>query len=819
MKTERYNENCRAALAEAGAVSKQLGHGFVGSEHILLALSKTSSAAKSALDAFGVTSNSILPYVDTVIPDAGRRQFTDSAGFTPDAKRVLELSLLEARSALEPLITTSHIMLSILREDGCFAARILHIFIPDFKALREKLSELNDNDFPVSAEGGTSQTEPEKEDTAPYHKIRFSDGLADDPGAASNETYAPPGLIMRSDKLHLDPKKHSDPRQKPSGGQTEGETPASDFCTDLTERARKGALDPLIGCENELDRLIGTLLRRTKNNPVLVGKPGVGKSAIVEGFASRIAEGKVPPELLNTRLLELDLALMIAGTKYRGEFEQRLKAVLESVDADTVLFIDELHMIVGAGAAEGSVDAANILKPALARGELRLIGATTFDEYRRYIEPDAALERRFSPITVEEPTREEAISILKGLRDRYESHHNVSIGNDVIAACVDQSIRCMPDRCLPDKAIDLMDETAANIRLTAAKTAENAADGSSRHAVTEADVIRVAHALSGIPEDDPAHPMNERLNDLEQSMECRFFGQNASVSAVARAVRSGFAGLSDASKPIASIIVAGGSGTGKTMLAAVLAEALYGRSSALVRFDMSDYRDETALTTLLGVPMGYIGAENGGRLSEAIRSKPYAVVLFDNIELAPRELLTLFTRLLKDGFLLDNRGRTVSFRNTVVLLSVGTGEADTHTVGFSNAAGSGSDLARVKALLPSELISAADALTVLEPIGRDASVFIALEMLSELASRARLRSITIEFGMDEAERIVETIPARELASGGAWAIKRAVSEIAEKALAESLLSGKFSAGRTYRLRIEGERVFFESVEPAPARDQ
>lgn len=837
MKTELYNKKSERALELAKAASAELGHGFVGSEHILLGLSRADGAAKAALSAFGVTDGAVLPYADTVFSDAARRRFTDSTGFTPDAKRILDLSLYEAKSAQEPLIGTNHILLSIIREEDCFAARILSLLVPELSLLKRKLKECNDTSV--------------SEDKAPSEPL--------DSGAEADERFSIRRFLSEDGS-------NSSPTENEGFGlnryareeapvfsrEIEGIEPSAAlaaYCVDITALAAENKLDPLIGCETELSRLIRTLLRRGKNNPVLVGKPGVGKSAIVEGLAQRIASGAVPEELSKTKLLRLDLGALIAGTKFRGEFEERLKAVLEGLNEDTVLFIDEIHTIVGAGAAEGSVDAANIMKPALARGNIRLIGATTFDEYRKYIEKDAALERRFSPITVDEPTRDEAVAILTGLRSRYEKHHRVKIGDDALAACVDLSIRCMPDRCLPDKAIDLLDETAADLRLgtnEALSESENGvkrvsekletalAEGkmelaaslraeekalqeqlnSSINAVktlTEADVARVAYTLCGIPADDLADPRPQRAVLLEERLNSRIHGQNEAVAVACSAVRSGYAGLNSPDRPIASLIVAGGVGTGKTCLAQELASALYGRDNALIRFDMSDFADDASAIALLGAPVGYKDSDEGGRLTEAIRRQPNAVLLFDNIELACAEAQSIAAKLLREGMLLDNRGRTVNFRNTVVLLTCALPSENERQAGFSNNSISSDNaevrgFERVRRLLPSELVSSVDGVCVLRGIDRDTAKLIANDMLVELSARCSRKQIELSFDPAVAESIVSSIDGRELSSAGAHAVRKRLTGLVEKPVAELLLKRALEPGRKYLCSLSGDEL-------------
>ena len=827
MKTEQYSKNSIDALELARAASARLGHGFVGSEHILLGLAQARGAARTALNEAGITVETILPYADTVIPDTARRQFTDSTGYTADAKRVLELALYEAKGDRASEIGTKHILLGILRGEEIFACRILEILLQDFSLIKKSLTRLSDD----------RTTEPE--DPYAVSKNEFAERGSREFGA---DPLSAPVFGEQNRRRAFEGGKDA---YKESGEQAEGNDDPLRFLTDLTAAAREGRLDPLIGCENELSRLTQTLLRRGKNNPVLVGRPGVGKSAIVEGFAQRIAEGNVPDELKNAKLVSLDLGALIAGTKYRGEFEQRLKAVLDSVDENTILFIDELHNIVGAGAAEGSVDAANILKPALARGGMRVIGATTFDEYRKHIEKDAALERRFSPVTVEEPTRDEAIVILKGLRSRYEAHHGVVITDDALAACVDYSIRCMPDRCLPDKALDLLDEAAAFVRLAPEKAGKDSknteldavrgqleaalAAGDFRTAaelrakeklllagagakaykrtLTRADITKVASELSGIPADVSPEALSERVIALEKQLNAAVHGQADAVSAVCSAVRRGFSGLSDAARPIASIILAGRSGLGKTYLAEKLAESLYSSPAALLRFDMADYRDESKAVNLVGAPLGYKDSDEGGRLTEAVRRKPYVVLLFDNAELASGEALSIISKVIKDGCLTDNRGRTVSFRSCIVLVACTAGHESGRSVGFAKS-GAEDDGTLPPALLPSELVSSADCIARFARFDKDAAELVAKDCLDELSARTARMGVSLEFSREVPAAIAEKA-ASELNENGAFAVKKAAARCVEKPVTELLLSGAAKAGDTVRCAYSGGGFTFE----------
>ena len=801
MKPELYTENTIKVLNNAKTASEKLGHDYVGSEHLLIGLAETEGAAFFALRSFGVTAESVIPYAGSSAAFAGRKQFTDSSGYASDAKKILEFALYEAKSALCPQINTNHILLSILRED-CVASNIISMLVPDVRALKEKLAGTTD------AENADSVSKTKTEEAEQEQNERYTSSTGS-------------RIIMSGE------------RTARSAHRPETDS----FCTDLTAIAKTKGFDPLIGCENELNRLIQTLLRRGKNNPVLVGKPGVGKSAIVEGLASLIAEGKIPTELKNTKLLRLDIGQLVAGTKYRGDFEDRLNELLNGVDENTILFIDEIHTIVGAGAGEGGVDAANILKPALARGDIRVIGATTFGEYRKYIEKDAALERRFSPITVTEPDREGAIRILYGIRSRYEKHHGVRFEDSALSACVDMSIRCMPERSLPDKAIDIMDEAAAYARLNPKAgrgkpdpdaeilrkqieealekgdfdTASKLRDIEKQNAdfiatcdrdaltVTAEDVIRVACELSGIPETVLGQSLDSRAMALEQNLNAVFYGQSEAVGAISAAIRSGLSGLSDSMRPIASLLIAGGRGTGKTTIGELLADCLYGDKSSMIRFDMSDFSDESSVNTLLGSPLGYKDSEEGGVLIESIRRKPFAVVLFDNAELACREVLGIIRRIVTEGVAQDNRGRTASFRNAIVLLTVRTVPEKAHAVGFAQPNSMATVEDSLRKLLPSDLFTAVDSVIKLKEPDRITATAIAQDGLNEIAARARRRNIVIKFNENCNEFAIKDVQPKQLAEEGAWAVRRAVSDGIESAVSKLILSGSLLPDHEYEL--------------------
>ena len=766
-----YTADAMLALENARTAAAELNHGFIGSEHILLGLIRTRSKAALALRSFGMTEDIAMPYIATLV-GGGRHRSTDSSGYTPNAKRILELSLYEAKSCLENEIDTRHILLALLRERECFGARILGYAGADIEGIKRL----------ASSKEPLSETE--------FDRAENADDIDGKTGFANNcftSEEARTAELSKHAAIH-------------GVGST---TPVLDgFSVDLTAQARKGRLDPMIGCEAELNRLIQTLLRRNKNNPVLVGEPGVGKSAIVEGLASRIAEGNVPEELKNVRLMRLELGSVIAGTKYRGEFEERLKAILDELDDSVILFIDEIHTIVGAGSAEGSVDAANIMKPALARCGIRLIGATTLDEYKKYIEKDAALERRFSKILVEEPKEDEALEILRVLCPKYELHHGVNFTEEALAACVSLSVRCLPERFLPDKAIDLMDEAASRARL-------NRLTGEMPLTVDREAVAEVVSEMTGIPVSNLTGSSAKRLMELEAGLKSRIFGQDAAVSECARALRASGAGLAEEGKPFCSLLISGASGTGKTALCEEQAAELYPGEDALIRFDMSDYSDPGKLSTLIGSPSGFRDSDEGGRLTEEVRRKPYAVVLMENVDRACDEAQSLLAGMLASGIMTDGRGKRVSFRNALPVFTVNTGGlAKSRFAGFGSHGGEDVTLSGV---VSSELLSRTDAVVHFAPFDAQTAERVAKKLLGELAVRLTRRGICVEFDDSAASFITGAIPKAELARNNAHAIEKLISHEIEDGISLGLLNGELIKGNAYRCAIADGRAVFHSI--------
>ncbi len=800
---ERFTEGARRALALAQESAKAMGHNYVGSEHLLLGLIREEDGAASrALAQFGISAEEVTRRAEELVGN-GDYHFTDTFGNTPRTKKILELSLYEAKSLKNSYIGTEHILLAILRERDCVAVSILADLGVDFTLLNQMLA------------GTTRKAEK---------------------GA--------------SEKL--------------------SNTPVLDqYGKDLTRLAGNGELDPVIGREQEIQRVVQILSRRTKNNPVLIGDPGVGKSAIIEGLAQRIAGGDIPELLKNKRVVTLELGGMLAGTKYRGEFEERIKSAIDELieNKNTILFIDELHTIVGAGASEGSIDASNIMKPALARGQIQVVGATTPDEYRKYIEKDGALERRFQPVSVGEPSREEAVEILFGLRDRYEAHHKAAITDEAIKAAVDLSDRYISDRFLPDKAIDLMDEAASRVRLAAyvsppdmraledkltallkekeeavnnqnferaaairdeerslrdemtARKAdwERSRDGT-QCVVTEHDIAEVVNAWTGIPVKRLTEDESEKLLSLEQTLHNRVVGQEEAVSAVARAIRRARAGLKDPRRPIGSYLFLGPTGVGKTELSKALAEVMFDREDAMVRLDMSEYMEPHSVSKLMGSPPGYVGYDDGGQLTERVRRKPYTVVLLDEIEKAHPDVFNILLQVLEDGRLADSKGRAVDFRNTIIIMTSNVGAAN---VGKHKAVGFGAEnpaltyermregmMAELKKTFSPEFINRVDEIIIFHQLEREQTREIVRLMLKGVAERLAERGIKLTV-TDEAEERLAVDGFDPVY--GARPLRRAIQHQVEDSLSEELLAGRIRLGDSVQACVEGDKLVFKKI--------
>ena len=816
MNENRFTPNAEEVLRLAQESAQELGHGYVGSEHLLLGLLRREEGlAYRVLTEYGLTDEMVTGIVQRSM-GRGNGGLAPAQGLTPRAKSVVELAVAESRRMSAPYIGTEHLLMGILREGSNMALRILRTVGVDprhmYADLQKKLSESR-------------------------------------PVAVSVNPNAP-----------KDPKKV-------------GKTLA-EFTRDLTESARQGKLDPVIGRDNEIRRVIQILSRRTKNNPCLIGEPGVGKTAIAEGLASKIVAGDVPEELLDKKVLSLDLSGMVAGTKYRGEFEERIKNTIEEIknDGSVILFIDELHTIVGAGNAEGAVDAANILKPALSRGEIRVIGATTLNEYRKHIEKDAALERRFQSVTVGEPTAEDALAILKGLRDRYEAHHKLTITDEALEAAVSLSRRYINDRFLPDKAIDLMDEAASQVRMAAevsspeimaleeklttlrrekedaiaAQDFEKAAqlrdiegnyaqqldmerdalrkkNASNRGSVTAEDIASVVGAWTGIPVKRLTEDEGARLLKLESTLHERVVGQDEAVAAVARAIRRGRVGLKDPKRPIGSFLFLGPTGVGKTELCKTLAEAMFGDESAIIRIDMSEYMERHTVSRLVGSPPGYVGHEEGGQLTEKVRRKPYSVVLFDEMEKAHEDVWNILLQILDDGVVTDSQGRSVDFKNTVIVMTSNVGARNITaghraSLGFAAAEEESESerFERIRAAVMAELdrtfkpefLNRIDETIVFRQLTEDDIAEIAKRMLAVTARRMEEQGIALTW--DE-EALAALAKAGFDERYGARPLRRKIQSTVEDAVAEQMLEGNLSRGDTAKILLRDEKLVVEKA--------
>lgn len=815
----KFTERAQTAINLAAESAMELGHNYVGTEHLLLGLIKEGEGvAAKILEANNINENNVTEKIDELI-GTGEPTNIQPAGFTPRTKYVLEHSYNESRRFGHNYIGTEHILISILRERDSVAVRILSELGASAQGLfNDIVNTLSSGESDMGGmEMGGYGSAPQS-----GHK----------PGAHGKKNDCP--TLMK-------------------------------YGRDLTQMAKDGALDPIIGRDKEIQRVIQILSRRTKNNPCLTGEPGVGKTAVVEGLAQQIASGKVPEILKNKRVISLDISSMIAGAKYRGEFEDRLKKVMEEINraGNIILFIDELHTIVGAGAAEGAIDAANILKPALARGELQVIGATTIEEYRKHIEKDAALERRFQPINLDEPTAEESIQILKGIRDKYEAHHRVKITDEALEAAVNLSIRYIPDRFLPDKAIDLIDEAASRLKLksmtappdvrdieqkieniktemesaittqdfeSAAKlrdeekalkeqlnsTKENWEKNNSSvdAAVTPDEIAEIVALWTGIPVKSLAESESERLLKLESILHERVVGQDEAVSAVAKAIRRGRVGLKDPKRPIGSFIFLGPTGVGKTELSKALAEAMFGDEDAMIRIDMSEYMEKHSVSRMVGSPPGYVGHEEGGQLTEKVRRKPYSVILFDEIEKAHPDVFNILLQILDDGILTDSQGRRVDFRNTVIIMTSNLGArlisgGGSKTLGFS-ALDEGDEekdyqkikddvMGELKQAFRPEFLNRIDEIIVFHQLSQDNIKEIAKRMLGTLKYRLSENGVAAEFTDAAIEKIADE--GFDI-TYGARPLRRAIQSQIEDLVAEKMLEGDVKDGASITVDCE-----------------
>ena len=817
----QFTPRAEEALRLAQEAAEEMGHGYVGTEHILLGLMREEDGiAHRVMREYGMTEDMICTVLERSV-GKGLSGAAPSQGLTPRAKSAVELAVSEAMRMGAGYIGTEHLLLGLLREGSNMAIRVLD----------------------------TVGIDPKKMYSSVVQKIN------EGPRAVANSNM---------------PVSH---REEGKKGKT-----LAEFSRDLTESARQGKLDPVIGREKEIQRVIQILSRRTKNNPVLIGEPGVGKTAIAEGLAQRIAAADVPEELLDKRVLSLDLSGMVAGTKYRGEFEERIKKTIDEVKkaGNVILFIDELHTIVGAGSAEGAVDAANILKPALSRGEIRVVGATTLNEYRKYIEKDAALERRFQPVTVGEPTAEATIEILKGLRDKYEAHHKLTITDEAIESAVRLSVRYINDRFLPDKAIDLMDEAASRVRMDAesaspelksleekiaalrrekaeviaAQDYERAAQlrdieqnyveqveierenwrknlAVNRGTVGEEDIAKVVAGWTGIPVTRLTEDESQRMLKLEEVLHKRVVGQEEAVTAVAKAIRRSRVGLKDPKRPIGSFLFLGPTGVGKTELCKALAEAMFGNEGDMIRIDMSEYMETHTVSRLVGSPPGYGGHAEGGQLTEKVRRKPYSVVLFDEIEKAHEDVWNILLQILEDGIVTDSQGRRVDFKNTIIVMTSNVGArnitAADKPLGFDGREADTDESARFERIKQAvmeelrrtfkpEFLNRIDETIVFRQLTEEDIRRIAQRMLEITGKRMAQQNITL---LADEEAVATLAKDGFDPQYGARPLRRAIQNEVEDAVAEQMLEGKLLSGDTARICLRDGKVAIEKEVPAP----
>ena len=806
----QFTDSAKAALSHAEKTARKLQQGYVGTEHILIGLLKEGNGvAAKVLFQNGVDEKQVMDIVKDLITFDGAVALKDKENYSPRAQKVLAEAHRLAERFHEKLIGTEHILMALIKEGENVAVRLLNTL-----------------------------------------------------GVSTQKVYIDVLISIGEDSsLYKEDLAKNRPGNK-------GGSMLSQFSRDLTAMAEEGSLDPVIGREDEIQRVIQILSRRTKNNPCLIGEPGVGKTAIVEGLALRIVSGDVPFTVKDKRVLTLDLSAMVAGSKYRGEFEERIKKVVkEVIDAgNIILFLDELHTIIGAGGAEGAIDASNILKPSLARGEIQLIGATTINEYRKYVEKDAALERRFQPVNVEEPDVEASIRILNGIRSKYEEHHHVEILPEAVEAAVKLSDRYINDRNLPDKAIDLIDEAAAAVRLSSVQTparqqeilAEIAemdkeienyvkaddyervselkrvqdalikkyerlrknneqAEAKRRYVVDEEDIARVVSVWTKVPLEKIAEKESERLLKLEDELHKRVIGQEEAVTAVAKAMRRGRTGLKDPNRPIGSFLFLGPTGVGKTELCKALAEAMFGSENALIRVDMSEYMEGHSVSKMIGSPPGYVGFEEGGQLSEKVRRNPYSVVLFDEIEKAHPDVFNILLQVLDDGHITDSKGRKVSFKNTVLIMTSNAGAqriVDPKNLGFTVDKSEKKDydkmksgvMEEVKKIFKPEFINRIDEIIVFHQLSKDNMKSIVSLLASNLSKRCEEQlQIKLKFSPALKEYLVEKHSDKKM---GARPLKRAIQSLVEDALAEEILRGNVKPGDMVTAGIKDEKVTF-----------
>lgn len=813
---ERFTNRAQEVIGEAKKAAAQLEQNYIGTEHLLLGLVRVSdSVASKLLQEQGVTEERLEELISSLITPTGSVSVCEPDGFSPEAYRVIQSSYLEAKRFHSSLVGTEHILISMLKSFDCAGTKLLNTMKVNIRQLYIELVSAKDGDVAAA-----------REDVESLQYTRNA----------------------------------------------ESKTPLLDqYSTDLTELAKEGRIDPVIGREQEINRVIQILSRRTKNNPCLIGEPGVGKTAIAEGLASRIYEGNVPDTISGKRVVTLDMAGMVAGSKYRGEFEERMKNVINEVrnDGQTLLFIDELHTLVDAGGADGAMNASNILKPCLARGELQIVGATTIDEYRKHIEKDAALERRFQPVMVEEPSEDETVAILKGLRHVYEEHHRVKITDAALEAAVKLSSRYINDRFLPDKAIDLVDEAASKVRLTAfvapeavsklkkdieslnqekesaiqEEAFEKAGEikkkqdrkqaqinrlmekweqekENTRLQVTEHEIADVVSTWTKIPVRSLEEGEAKRLMNLENVLHERVVGQQEAVTAISKAIRRGRVGLKDPKRPIGSFLFLGPTGVGKTELSKALAQAMFGTENAIIRVDMSEYMEKHSVSRMVGSPPGYVGYEEGGQLSEKVRRNPYSVVLFDEIEKASPEVFNILLQVLDDGHITDGQGRKVDFKNTVIIMTSNAGArsiAAPKRLGFTSVETPEQSyemmkkgvMDEIKNIFKPEFLNRIDDIIVFHPLEKEEITRIVRLLTDVMAKRVKENmNITVSFTKKAIEKIAEEGYDKAY---GARPLRRAIQSKIEDAFAEEYLLGNIKAGDKVSVGLKTNGFSFRVV--------
>ena len=801
----KFTTRAKKVIEIADEISIKLGHNYIGTEHILYGLvTEGEGVASKVLNNKGISQEKVLKRIEELL---GRgKKIEESMGFTPRTKRVLENAFFEAKRIGYNFIGTEHLLIGILKEEDCIAVKIINDLNVEISKIYNEIAKVINEEY---------------EDSKENNKVRGSYSLT-------------PTL--------------------------------NQFGEDITQKAKQGKFDNIIGREKEIERIIQILSRRTKNNPCLIGEPGVGKTAIIEGLAEKIVEANVPETLKNKRIVSMDISGLVAGAKYRGDFEERIKKALNEAKqvGDVILFIDEIHTIVGAGAAEGAIDAANILKPLLARGEIQLIGATTIEEYRKYIEKDSALERRFSQVKIEEPNEQNTIKILKGIRDQFEAHHNVKITDEAIETAVKLSIRYINDRFLPDKAIDLIDEASSQVRMEIYTEPENikelqekiermkkekddaiynqefekAAEIRDKERneqikldkiletwnenkntqiveITEDNITQIISKWTGIQVQKLTEDDNKKLRNLENKLHERIVGQNDAVNAISKAIRRGRVGLKDPHRPIGSFLFLGPTGVGKTEISKALAEILFDDEKSLIKIDMSEYMEAHSISKLIGSPPGYVGFDDGGQLTEKIRRKPYSVILFDEIEKANPDVMNILLQILEDGQLTDSQGRMVDFKNTVIIMTSNIGAryiTEKKTLGFTEKNDEDIDIKRevikeLKKEMRPELINRIDEIIVFHKLNDEDLVKITQIMLNNVEKRLKEEKNNVEIKPQVAYYIVESETDKTF---GARPLRRKIQNIVEDTISEKILNGELVKDEQFVIDIKDDQICIEN---------